>query len=82
MKSTIDKKKINKNFIKNHEEEVQILVKEPPSDFDYENFNKKNEQKLIEYQQQNIRNKPVNFGTIPNFNKTDTRRPEKESMEP
>lgn len=36
VKSTIDKKKINKNFMQNHEEDVQILVKDPPSNFDYE----------------------------------------------
>lgn len=41
VKSSINKKNINKNFLKN-EDDVQILVKEPEQKIDYEHFYDKN----------------------------------------
>lgn len=40
--------------MKNHEEEVQIIVKEPPQYFDYENFYHKNQQNLVQFKEETL----------------------------
>ncbi len=75
VKSTIDKCKINSNFIKSHSvtEDVIIMANKPKNDIDFKDFYEKNEQNLLEHKTKNVKS-PKNknlFETVPDFNRTD-----------
>ena len=53
------------------------MVKEAPQNFDYENYYKKSEENLMNFEKQ--KGKKAEFGTMPNFVKSDLM---KKSFEP